>query len=470
MLRQQANLIMYISVMLDQISLLIAFSAAYISRRGWHGFEKFNDHLWILLIVMPCWFLLYHNVGMYHSLRTVSVTGLLGKLIKAHLLGALIVASLLYLTKSQEFSRITLVLFLLYSIILSLALKQTVRWILGMLRSRGQNVRHLLVVGAGTQAQQLLTLLSKHENWGLRVVGLVTVPNEQPIKDVTQNYPVLGGVEQLFALCMQRPVDEVIFCVPRNIFLDVEMFLTRLDELGITVRMVLSTGGRFNAQREIGLFHGELPILTFHSYAFDEFQLILKRLLDVVGAFVGLAITLFLFPFVAFAIQYESPGPVLFSQERLGKHGRIFKCWKFRSMFLDAEERKQALMALNEMNGAMFKIKDDPRVTKVGGFLRKSSIDELPQFWNVLCGDMSLVGTRPPTPAEVATYETWHRKRICIKPGITGLWQVSGRNQITDFDEVVRLDIQYIESWNIWLDIKILLKTIRVVLLWTGAR
>jgi lipopolysaccharide/colanic/teichoic acid biosynthesis glycosyltransferase len=182
-----------------------------------------------------------------------------------------------------------------------------------------------------------------------------------------------------------------------------------------------------------------------------------------------LVVTAFLVPFIALAIKLESKGPVLFSQERIGLNGRIFRCWKFRSMLVDAEAQKAKLLERNEMKGAMFKIADDPRVTKVGRILRKSSLDELPQFWNVFKGEMSLVGTRPPTPDEVADYENWHRRRISIKPGMTGLWQVSGRNRISDFDEIVRLDIRYIEKWNLWLDVKILLKTFRVLLAGRGA-
>ena len=154
---------------------------------------------------------------------------------------------------------------------------------------------------------------------------------------------------------------------------------------------------------------------------------------------------------------------------RVGENGRKFRCWKFRSMYVDAEARKQELMAKNEMQGAMFKMADDPRVTKVGKFIRKTSIDELLQFWNVLKGEMSLVGTRPPTPDEVMKYKHWHRKRICIKPGITGLWQVSGRNKINDFDQVADLDIHYINKWSIWMDVRILFKTLWVVFARSGA-
>lgn len=215
---------------------------------------------------------------------------------------------------------------------------------------------------------------------------------------------------------------------------------------------------------------GKALMLSNPSKVFNFGQLFLKRCLDIIGAVVGLIITAVILPFVAAAIRLESPGPLFFRQDRVGENGRIFKCWKFRSMFVGAETRKHGLMAHNEMQGAMFKMKDDPRVTRVGRFIRKTSIDELPQFWNVFKGEMSLVGTRPPTPDEVATYENWHRKRICIKPGITGLWQVSGRNQIQDFDEVVRLDIRYIEEWSLWLDIKILARTIWVVMAGKGAR
>lgn len=205
-------------------------------------------------------------------------------------------------------------------------------------------------------------------------------------------------------------------------------------------------------------------------------QLILKRAVDIVGGFLGCLMTGILFLFVAPAIYISSPGPIFFSQERVGKNGKKFKMYKFRSMYMDAEARKAELMKQNKLgDGKMFKMDFDPRVignrvlpdgthkTGIGEFIRKTSIDEFPQFFNVLKGDMSIVGTRPPLPSEVSLYELHHRARLAIKPGITGLWQVSGRSDITDFEEVVDLDKQYINSWNIEMDIKILLKTVLVV-------
>ena len=192
-------------------------------------------------------------------------------------------------------------------------------------------------------------------------------------------------------------------------------------------------------------------------------QLVLKRIMDICGGLAGCILTGIIFLFVAPAIYIKSPGPIFFSQYRVGKNGRKFKIYKFRSMYMDAEERKKELESQNEMNGFMFKMKDDPRITKVGKFIRKTSIDELPQFFNVLKGDMSLVGTRPPTVDEFRQYESHQKRRLSAKPGITGLWQVSGRNNIKDFEDVVKLDVQYIDNWSIGLDIKIILKTIKVV-------
>ena len=195
-----------------------------------------------------------------------------------------------------------------------------------------------------------------------------------------------------------------------------------------------------------------------------------KRLLDLVGALVGCVFLGILTVVVGPMIKLESPGPIFFAQKRVGRNGRIFKMYKFRSMYADAEERKKELMAQNEMNGLMFKMENDPRITKTGAFLRKTSLDEFPQFINILKGDMSLVGTRPPTLDEFAQYSPYHKKRLSFRPGLTGMWQVSGRSDITDFEEIVKLDVEYIDNWSFWLDIKILLKTFLEVFTQKGAR
>ena len=209
---------------------------------------------------------------------------------------------------------------------------------------------------------------------------------------------------------------------------------------------------------------------AFVTRLYDYRLMLVKRVIDIIGAVVGLFITLILTIFVAPAIKLESKGPLFFKQIRVGKNGRPFTFYKFRSMYAGAEEQKLALMEQNEMEGNMFKIENDPRITKVGRFIRRTSIDEFPQFWNVLKGDMSLVGTRPPTIDEYEHYEGWQKRRISFRPGITGLWQISGRSNIKSFDEVVKLDLEYIDNWSLGLDFKILAKTVIAVFSGIGAR
>jgi exopolysaccharide biosynthesis polyprenyl glycosylphosphotransferase len=205
------------------------------------------------------------------------------------------------------------------------------------------------------------------------------------------------------------------------------------------------------------------PTLVSHTVELDPDQVLFKRIFDIAGSLVGIGILLFMYPWLALAIKFSSKGPVFFKQVRVGRNGKRFIIYKFRSMTSDAEKKQKALEEFNQCDGAVFKMKDDPRVTKIGKLMRKLSLDELPQFINVLKGEMSLVGTRPPTPDEVGKYQKWHHRRISIRPGITGLWQVSGRNKITNFDEIVKLDLKYIDSWSIQKDIKIIIKTVLVL-------
>jgi exopolysaccharide biosynthesis polyprenyl glycosylphosphotransferase len=205
------------------------------------------------------------------------------------------------------------------------------------------------------------------------------------------------------------------------------------------------------------------PTLISHTIDLDPDQLIFKRLFDIAGASVGVMLLILLYPVLAALIKATSPGPVFFKQIRVGKNGKRFIMYKFRSMYVNAEARKKELEERNQCSGAIFKMKDDPRVTPVGRVMRRFSIDELPQFIDVLRGEMSLVGTRPPTPEEIEKYQNWHHRRTSILPGMTGLWQTSGRNKITDFDEIAKLDLKYIDKWSIWLDAKIIIKTFFVV-------
>ena len=239
--------------------------------------------------------------------------------------------------------------------------------------------------------------------------------------------------------------------------------------MGITVNLNINLFEMdIPAQRQIekiGNYYAVSFVPKMHSFK----QIFFKRIMDIIGALIGLAITAIVTVFLAPVLLLESPGPLFFSQVRVGKNGRRFRIYKFRSMYVDAEERKKDLMDKNEMSGFMFKMENDPRVTKVGRFIRRTSIDELPQFWNILKGEMSLVGTRPPTEEEFLQYEGYHRRRLSATPGLTGLWQVSGRSNTKDFEEIVAMDVEYIDNWSLKEDIKILFKTIGVVLKRKGA-
>ena len=235
-------------------------------------------------------------------------------------------------------------------------------------------------------------------------------------------------------------------------------------DMGVTVRLVVDFYKRRRAYSYVSTV-GTYPVITYHTICLNTFEQFLKRVLDILGGLFGIIVFSPVMLITAVAIKLDSPGTVIFKQTRVGKNGRNFKIYKFRSMYLDAEERKKELMAQNEIaGGVMFKMKDDPRITPVGKVIRKLSIDELPQFFNVVAGSMSLVGTRPPTLDEVEKYERKQWRRISIKPGITGMWQVNGRSRVTNFEDIVEMDVEYIDNWSLFTDIKIVLKTVWVLL------
>ncbi len=285
------------------------------------------------------------------------------------------------------------------------------------------------------------------------------------IGDVHVHY----GIENLTERLLTDPFDEVFINTPNIPQRNMEDIIIGFEEMGVTTHYNLELPNVGKAATEVGDFL-DYTCITYTMFRSSYKRLFIKRIIDVIGGLVGLIFTGIITLFLAPAIKLDSPGPVFFSQTRIGKNGRRFKIYKFRSMYTDAEERKKELESQNEMNGLMFKMEDDPRVTKVGKFIRKTSLDEFPQFLNVLKGDMSLVGTRPPTENEFKQYNEHYRRRLSMTPGLTGLWQISGRSDIQDFDEVVKLDLKYIDNWSLTEDFKILLSTVGVVLFGKGAK
>ena len=285
--------------------------------------------------------------------------------------------------------------------------------------------------------------------------------------------PVIATDIRFIDWIRKTPLDEVFINLPYYTSSDVFEIAEELEGMGVTVHLNVPTLDNLLDESNFNnincKIYSDYPLATFAPTVHNSTSLAIKRFVDIIGAIVGLIISIPIIAITAIPLLIESPGPLFFKQERVGQNGRLFNIYKLRSMYKDAEERKKELMAQNKMDGLMFKMDNDPRITKVGRVIRKLSIDELPQFFNVLKGDMSLVGTRPPTVREFEQYENRHKRRLSMRPGITGMWQVSGRSNINDFEDVVKLDCEYIDNWSLLLDIKILLKTVKVVLTHEGA-
>ncbi len=321
------------------------------------------------------------------------------------------------------------------------------------------NKSSMIVVAESTTVDHCLSEIAHSPYTEFKVEGVAVVDVDMTGQEI-QGIPVIASADTLFEYLRTNVVDEVF--LDGNTRASEESLAGRLVEQGLTVHMSLIHTNNLMPNRIMETY-GDYVVLTTSMHIANNRQAFLKRLMDIVGALVGLVFAFIAFIIFAPIIKIQSPGPVFFTQTRIGKNGRRFKFYKFRTMYMDAEERKKELMAQNEIQGNMFKMENDPRIIPIGHFLRKYSIDELPQFWNVLMGQMSLVGTRPPLEDEYERYALHHKARLSIKPGLTGMWQTNGRSDIKDFEKVVALDTEYISNWSLGLDIKLLFKTIAVV-------
>lgn len=331
--------------------------------------------------------------------------------------------------------------------------------------SRSRSFMHstnVIVITMKNHAKRIVKELRDGEDWSVTIAGVIVMDEDQTGRAISK-YSVVANKDTMMDYIKREIVDEIYIDVDSRMREELRPMVLQFEDMGITVHLRLDVLDGFkDFNTTMGTFNS-IPVVTFSNREFDAKDMTVKRTFDIVGGLVGVIIMFIAMIFVGPFIKLESPGPLFFKQKRVGKNGRYFYIYKFRSMYVDAEERKAALMAQNEMNGLMFKMDDDPRITKIGKFIRKTSIDELPQFINVLKGDMSLVGTRPPTVNEFKQYEGHHKRRLSMKPGITGMWQAYGRNSVKDFEDVVKMDLDYIDNWSLGLDIKILGKTVVTV-------
>lgn len=367
----------------------------------------------------------------------------------------LVTQTIMYFLKwADVFSRGVMIYFAIINSVISLLLHLLIKNAMKLHYKSDQSKVKLLVITEKNMISKVEETLMANLDISYQIVQTIAAEDMQP--DFLQKATLMA-------------LDEVFIYAPELPQKKVQEIINSFDEMGVNCHYCVELPGTHAERSKIDDF-GSYSVITYTRFQSSYKRLLIKRVMDIAGGLVGMLITLIFFPFVAIAIKADSPGPVLFSQVRIGRNGRRFKIYKFRSMYMDAEECKKELEKQNEMQGLMFKMENDPRITRVGKFIRKTSIDELPQFYNVLKGDMSLVGTRPPTEDEFEKYNQYYRRRISMTPGLTGLWQVSGRSEIDNFDDVVKYDLQYIDNWSLTLDIRILLRTVYVVVAGRGSK
>jgi exopolysaccharide biosynthesis polyprenyl glycosylphosphotransferase len=473
-IRQRARLVGAQMALVDLVLLVVAFRLAFAIRGRWPLGElpslyPFAQYLVVMVVAIPTTLAALWLSGVYRYRHRRSYAFEVTSVVKALVVAGVVVATLAFLLKWQFLSRSFLVLFFATALVLLTAFKILARVLFHLFGQRSFEERNIVIVGTGDTARELATVIRANRRWGLRLLGFVaTDESELAAGETGSDGPGLGSLADLARIVDRMPVDEVVFAVSRESLPSVDSSIEFLEQMGIRTRLLVNWVPRSVSRLSLEEFQG-FPLLTLSAGPDNEIRLALRRVFDlaVAGAMLLLASPLLLL--TCLLVKIEDGGPILFRQVRCGLNGRKFTLLKLRTMVTGADEQKRDLLPLNEMTGPVFKIKRDPRVTRVGAYLRRFSVDELPQLLNVLAGDMALVGPRPPVPDEVAQYQRWQRRRLSMKPGMTGLWQVSGRSEV-DFEDWMRLDLSYIDNWSFWLDVKILLKTVPAVLSGRGAR
>jgi len=464
MLIHRKEFLAQVNQLTDAVVIAVVYWLVYEAREAlafwlpgqWSLIAPFRVYKWLYLIILPAYPLLLELNGYYTRPLNVRFTETLAILAKSAMLCLLVVIAALYFLGLAAISRGVVVLFGAVSILALLGKDWLYRWAARRAGRQGRFTHPVILVGTEARTAEFEHLLRENPEWGMRVAARLD-PAQQPLATLPE-------------LLHREPISCVIFNVGQERFHEVEKAVLACETEGVEAWLVADFVKTSIARTRVENFSGK-PLLVFRTVPDVSWQVAAKRVVDVVGATLGLVILgpLVMLP-VALVIKLTSPGPILFRQKRSGLHGRPFTMLKFRSMVSNAEMLRVELESFNEMSGPVFKMKQDPRVTPVGRFLRKTSIDELPQLWNVLLGDMSLVGPRPLLLRETAGFDPWHRRRLSMKPGITCLWQISGRNELKEFDQWIKLDLEYIDNWSFWLDLKILARTIPVVLGGLGAR
>jgi exopolysaccharide biosynthesis polyprenyl glycosylphosphotransferase len=478
-LRQQARTVAALLYAADLAATLAALLAAY-----WLRSELFPlllpslfptalfdlpHYLTLVGPIVLIWTGLLFLFGGYRSRRTAGLPDEAALVARVAFFGSMLLTLVVFGARWDFISRPFLLIFAVVDLVFLFAERVGVRVVARKVRASGFNYRNVLLIGDTPRARQMARLVHDHPWWGWRLVGVVREDGRDDAPTTASGLLVLGTLKDVPRVLTEMAVDEAILAVDKGELGRFEDVFLLCEEMGVKTRLVLDFFPHVLARVELEELEGT-PLLTFSTTPEDDMALLAKRTLDVVLSVAIGVVSSVPLAVAAALIKLTSKGPVLFRQTRCGLNGRPFTLLKLRTMVEGAEAQLADLQHLNEHEGPVFKAAQDPRVTAFGRLIRRFSFDELPQVWNVLKGEMSLVGPRPPLPEEVARYERWQRRRLSMKPGVTGLWQVSGRNDIADFEEWLELDLAYIDNWSLALDAKILLRTIPTVLSGKGAR
>jgi exopolysaccharide biosynthesis polyprenyl glycosylphosphotransferase len=449
------------------LAFFLAYSVRYIYELGGEvvgeSFVEYGAYVPVQILFVALCLLGYQLRGSYTLPRGSSLATEVASIAGSTAVAAMIVFALTSMVRYSASSRLIFIYAWILAVLLGIVGRVAIRAVRAHLHQRGMGVERVIVVGNNRQSRTVMQMLAQQAHLGYRVLGFV----DDASRAAFGRFPALGATEHLPSLIRDLKADRVIVALPAAQHTEILWVLDHCRADGVAYSLVPDLFelrlSRVNLDTVMGI-----PLLSLDETPIAGWNLVMKRALDVSLSAALLLLLIPLFTVVAVAIKAESRGPVFFRQVRLGRHGVPFTCYKFRSMRDGAENELQHLQQLNEADGPIFKIRADPRLTRVGQILRRASLDELPQLWNVVRGDMSLVGPRPPIPDEVGRYEDWHRRRLDVVPGVTGLWQVSGRSELS-FDEMVMLDIYYIENWSLGLDLQILSRTLPAVVAGAGA-
>lgn len=494
MIQEQTRLFIRVQRFADLCLVTVSFFIGYLLRDkliGIYPFSLLEKFLWnenlreisyyaiymgLIPVLLVIWGSLLSYFGMYKSSGIKRIPESLLIVFKTTLIGFILFGSYVFMLRMQEdISRLFIgFTFLSAALLISLE-KVALACIVKVLSSRDESFksaliafRRILIVGTGKRAKKFIKIIESNPDWAIKIVGLMDLEADTK-GEIIGGYKVIGSLDDIPDVINTNIIDEIVFIVPRSWLNKIEDVMLYCENVGLKVHVAVNLFDlKFSRAKQTDL--QGFPLLVFESTPDRLGHLFIKRLIDFTASGIALVVLVPVFIVLAILIKMTSQGPVYFKQPRCGLYGRQFILFKFRTMVFDAESKLKDILKYNEMDGPVFKMANDPRITKVGKWLRKFSLDELPQLWNVFKGDMSLVGPRPPLPSEVQNYDNWQRRRLSMRPGITCLWQASGRSKINDFREWMKLDIEYIDNWSLGLDFKILFKTIPVVLLGIGAK